>query len=485
MASCNNSNLTAYNPSSSNPWDVSKIKFIYRRLGFGISLEKAKTKLGFTPSELIDQIIDNAKNLPLTTAPEWGYWNNSQINQSGKNQSYYKNIWQRQAFSNFLNDGFRERITLFWSNHFVTEYYDYNRAPYLFQYHIKLQKHSLGNFKEFVSEIGLEPAMLLYLNGYSNRKQAPNENYARELYELFTLGEGNGYQSNDITETARALTGYNKYSDGNGSSIIFNSNTFDNGDKTIFGKTGNWGYQDVIDILFNEKKDLIAKFICQKLYKYFISPKVENEIVNQLAATFVSNDFNLTPVYKLLFKSEHFFDTNSSNVLIKSPIDTFVFLQNDFEFDFPETFQSNYLNYIKNKCVEMGQEIFKPVDVAGWQENHDWISTGTLPMRWEFLEYIIRRHWVKNKEQFRSFIIELVGNDEKNPSTIVSKMKDYMFCKFDMKPEEMLDAVNVFKGDTPENYYEDGTWTLSLESVPNQVFNLMLFFINLPEYQLK
>ena len=125
MPSCNNSNLTAYNPSSANPWDISKIKFIYRRLGFGISLEKAKTKLGFTPSELIDQIIDNAKNLPLTTAPEWGYWNNSQINQSGKNQSYYKNIWQRQAFSNFLNDGFRERITLFWSNHFVTEYYDY------------------------------------------------------------------------------------------------------------------------------------------------------------------------------------------------------------------------------------------------------------------------------------------------------------------------------------------------------------------------
>ena len=117
-----------------------------------------------------------------------------------------------------------------------------------------------------------------------------------------------------------------------------------------------------------KRKDLIAKFICQKLYKYFISPKVENEIVNQLAATFVSNDFNLIPVYKLLFKSEHFFDTNSSNVLIKGPIDTFVFLQNDFEFDFPETFQSNYLNYIKNKCVEMGQEIFKPVDVAGWQE---------------------------------------------------------------------------------------------------------------------
>ena len=111
--------------------------------------------------------------------------------------------------------------------------------------------------------------MLLYLNGYSNRKQAPNENYARELYELFTLGEGNGYQSNDITETARALTGYNKYSDGNGSSIIFNSNTFDNGDKTIFGKTGNWGYQDVIDILFNEKKRFNCKIYMSKVIQIF------------------------------------------------------------------------------------------------------------------------------------------------------------------------------------------------------------------------
>ena len=140
---------------------------------------------------------------------------------------------------------------------------------------------------------------------------------------------------------------------------------------------------------------------------------------------------------------------------------------------------------MKNKCIEMGQEIFKPVDVAGWQENQDWISTGTLPMRWEFSEYIIKRHWAKNKEQFRNFIIDLVGKDEKNPKTIVNQLKNFMFCNYDMKQEEMIDAVNVFKGDTPENYFEDGTWTLDYESVPNQVYNLILFFLTLPEYQLK
>ena len=485
MQDCNNSTLGLYVPSAENPWGISKIKFIYRRLGFGISNDKAKALLSKSPGELIEEIINYAKIMPLTPAPEWGFWNNAEISNSGNNQAYYKTVWQKQAFTNFLSDGFRERLTLFWSNHFVTEYYDYNRSQYLYQYHSRLQQYSLGNFKEFVSAIGLEPAMLLYLNGYSNKKKAPNENYARELYELFTLGEGNGYTSSDITETSRALTGYNKYSNGNGSGIIFNENTFDDGEKTIFGKTGNWGYEDVIDILFQEKKELIANFICEKLYKYFVSPVLDKKITSELASTFISNNFELVPVYQQLFKSEHFFDLNSSNVLIKSPIDLFVFMQNDFEFVFPQNFQKNHTNYMKARCIEMGQEIFKPIDVAGWQENHDWISTGTLPMRWEFIEYILNRHWAGNKEQFRTFIISLVGQNEKDPRVIVDKLKDYMFCKYNIKEEERLDAVNIFKGEIPDNYFEDGTWTLNYESVPTQVYNLMLFFISLPEFQLK
>jgi len=485
MQDCNNSTLSLYVPSDENPWDISKIRFIYRRLGFGISNDKAKSLLIKSPEDLVEELINSAKLLPLTTAPEWGFWNNAEINSSGNNQGYYKNVWQKQAFTNFINDGFRERLTLFWSNHFVTEYYDYNRANYLYQYHSRLQEYSLGNFKDFVSAIGLEPAMLMYLNGYSNKKKAPNENYARELYELFTLGEGNGYTSTDITETSRALTGYNKYSNGNGSTVIFNETTFDDGEKTIFGKTGSWGYQDVIDILFEEKKELIANFICEKLYLYFVSPVLNKEITSQLALTFIASNFELIPVYRQLFKSEHFFDLKSSNVLIKSPIDLFVFIQNDFEFVFPENFEKNYTNYLRFRCIEMGQEIFKPVDVAGWQENHDWISTGTLPMRWEFIEYILNRHFAGNKEQFRTFIKSLVGEDEKDPKVIVDKLKVHMFCKYDIKNEELQDALNIFKGDVPDNYFEDGTWDLSYESVPNQVYNLMLFLISLPEFQLK
>ena len=152
--------------------------------------------------------------------------------------------------------------------------------------------------------------MLMYLNGYENRNNAPNENYARELYELFTLGEGNGYTQDDITETARALTGYNNRQDGG--PIYFNPNRFDNGEKTIFGRKGNWNYDDVINILFEEKSDLISKFIVRKLYKHFVSPDVNEAIVDELALYFINNNFELEPLYRKLFKSEHFINSFSS-----------------------------------------------------------------------------------------------------------------------------------------------------------------------------
>ena len=138
-----------------------------------------------------------------------------------------------------------------------------------------------------------------------------------------------------------------------------------------------------------------------------MSPVLNKEITSQLALTFIASNFELIPVYRQLFKSEHFFDLKSSNVLIKSPIDLMLGLHKTLGFKLDDTLDLEV--QFRNKCRDMGQIIFSPVDVAGWQENHDWISTGTLPMRWGFIEYILNRHWAGNKEQFRTFIISIVG----------------------------------------------------------------------------
>tara|TARA_Y100000389_G_C16967918_1_gene274256 strand:- start:87 stop:488 length:402 start_codon:yes stop_codon:yes gene_type:complete len=133
----------------------------------------------------------------------------------------------------------------------------------------------------------------------------------------------------------------------------------------------------------------------------------------------------------------------------------------------------------------MGQEIFSPVDVAGWQGNHDWINSETLPKRWEFADYLLIKYWEKNKNQFKTFIKALVGSDETDVRVIVIKLKNFMFCPYEIKEEEMTDAINTFMGEVPESYFKDGTWSLNSNSVPRQVYDLMRFLITLPEFQLK
>jgi hypothetical protein len=166
-------NLKPYSPSQSNPWNAEQINLLARRLGFGCSLSDINLYLNSTPGAMIDDILGVAADLEVTPAPEWGQWDNKQFNNSEKNKGYYHTIWQKQAFTDITNNGFRERLALFWSNHFVIEYKDVNQPAYLYQYYALIQSHALGNFKIFVSEMGLAPAMLRYLNGYENKKKPP------------------------------------------------------------------------------------------------------------------------------------------------------------------------------------------------------------------------------------------------------------------------------------------------------------------------
>lgn len=478
---CSNNSLNIFIPSNENPWEEKKILYLFRRMEFGIDKNNLSNFLSYSPQNLIDKIIDDALNLEISPDPGWANWTASDFNDSGRNRGAFFRDHQKIVFRDLLKNGFRDRLTLFWSNHFVTEYYMYNNPAYAFRYYNNIQKNVLGNFKDFVKAIGLDDAMLMYLNGFENKNSKPNENYSRELYELFTLGEGNGYTQEDITETSRALTGFNTRS--NQGPISFNEKWYDDGQKTIFGRTGNWDYNDVIDILFEEKKELIGKFICTKLYKYFINPNVNDDVINKLSTYFIENNFSLNLLYRKMFKSEHFFDNYNRNVLIKSPSDLLCNLFNQLKFQTPDNY--NLDNYFIYKSRDMGQEVLNPVDVAGWQGNHHWISTGSLPMRWEFIDNILWKFWQKDKIQYQNFLKNIVGDTDTNPNSIVKKVIDFMFCEYDIKQEDLSDAVEVFKSDVPDIYYEDGTWNINNDTVPLQTYRLIGFLIKLPEFQLK
>jgi len=490
--SCNISPISAFTPSAEDPWNSEKVRYLHSRIGFGIETSLIANALSKAPSTYIDEIIDAAIALAPTPDTAWSPLDPDDYAANGFTYSEDDNTalvdeTQYIFIKELIDNGVRGRLTLFWHNHFVTIANDYNFAGYAFRYFQALQRNSFGNFKDFVSEMGLDNAMLKFLNGFESTVESPNENYARELYELFALGEGNGYTEDDIVETSRALTGYNEYANGENSNIIFNEENFDVEDKTIFEQTGNWGYDDVIDILFAQKTELIARYICEKIYTSFVSPAVDDlikqNIINPLADIFIANNFEITPVLKTLFKSEHFFDEKARNTIIKSPLDFIVQFMVTTGFDFGD-YEMNK-EFIKGTSRAFDQDILNPPTVFGWPGDRDWINSGTITFRSGFLcEDVLNWAIEQSEEQLRQFAINV--SDNSNDAAIVTKaIFEALMTEIPYTLDDFETGIAIFKSSVPSNYFEDDIWTLGFPGVPQQVTELIKYIVFLPDYNLK
>ena len=499
FVNCNTSTLAPY----TQPLDAYRAAHLYRRLGFSASVTTINQAVGQTATAVVDTLINAAINQAPSTAPVWADWNNSNYpaddDAAGAMRRAQRDEWRITYTQDLLNNNLRDRLSFFWHNHFVTELDVYDCNSFLYYYINCLQRNAIGNFKTFVSEIGLTDAMLYYLDGVYNNGNNPNENYARELYELFTLGEGVGYTEDDIIETARALTGYVERGEIGCSPTLFNPERFDAGSKTILGQTGNWGYDDVIDILFAQRANEIAYFICEKLYAYFVHPDTRDAagnaaaIINGLAATFVANNFEIAPVLSQLFRSEHFFDDDAIGVIIKSPFDLYLNIYKETDF----TYDNNNLNFAIDSSALLGQELFDPVDVAGWQRDRTWINTNFIIGRWLTMEVVLENFYQNNAEQFRTLAMDAVGpadSNTSNPETVVTALVNKFTPKGLLTAQEFENAMSVFKiEDVPENYYGSdyipgglGLWMLAVSAeVPQQVFLLLMHLSRQPEFQLK
>lgn len=491
---CNTSTLAPYTA----PLDQLRASHLYRRLGFSASVTTINQATGQTAEILVDNLVNQAMNLAPIEAPAWANWTNA--NYPEDNDARRQIIGQQQsefklAYANsLLNNNLRDRLSFFWSNHFVTELDVYNCNAYLYEYIVCLQRNSLGNFKTFVSQIGLTNAMLYYLDGVFNNGNNPNENYARELYELFTLGEGNGYTEEDIIETARALSGYVERGEIGCSPVAFDATKHDAGSKTILGQTGNWGYDDVIDVLFAQRPAGIAEFICRKLYEFFVHPDSKDEannaqsIIDGMASTFLDNNFEIAPVLRQLFKSQHFFDDEAIGVIIKSPFDFYFNALKETSFAYTDTNVAEMVNYSEM----LSQELFDPFDVAGWQRNRTWINTNFIIGRWLSIESILENFYMANNEQFRTLGLDISGNTgltSTNPDVVARLIIDFILPKGLLDETEYAKAFATFRSDIEEVYYEGGnqeSWTLATwPQAPFQVYLLLQFLARQPEFQLK
>lgn len=274
-----------------------------------------------------------------------------------------------------------EKMTLFWHNHFATSQEKTRPAVLMLRQNVILRKHALGNFGALLREISKDPAMLIFLDQAQSRKGTPNENFAREVMELFTLGEGN-YTERDIKEAARALTGWSV--DIDTGEYIYRPNQHDNGTKTIFGQTGNFTGDDVITMLL--KRPETAEFIVQKLWKEFISPQPEAAQVKHFATLFRDTNYEIAPLMRAMLTSDAFYAPDNRASLIKSPVELIVGTLRQFKFEVHDAAPFAVLSR------QLGQDLFQPPNVKGWPGGTTWVNTNTLLARKSFLNRIFREN---------------------------------------------------------------------------------------------
>jgi uncharacterized protein (DUF1800 family) len=272
-----------------------------------------------------------------------------------------------------------ERMTLFWHNHFTSSIQKVRSPALLARQNALLRRYALGNFGALLHAVAKDPAMLVYLDGARNRKSHPNENFAREVMELFTLGVGH-YSESDVREAARAYTGWSiDPADG---SYRWRPFVHDRGVKTVLGQTGDFDGDQVLDLLLAQPAT--ARFVTTKLWREFVSPQPDERELDRIAADFRTSGYEIRVALRELLLSDAFWVPANRDTLVKSPVDLVVGTVRRYgiRYDDPRP--------LVFALHQLGQDLFAPPDVRGWPGGEEWITTQTLLARKQFLARVFR-----------------------------------------------------------------------------------------------
>ena len=276
-----------------------------------------------------------------------------------------------------------ERMVLFWHNHFSTSQQKVVRSQAMWRQHLLFRNHALGSFANLLHDIAKDPAMLVYLDAANSRRDAPNENFAREVMELFTLGEasqGGGYTEQDIKEVARAFTGWSVERDD--FSFKFRKPQHDDSSKTVMGLTGMFDGSDVLNIMLAQPA--CGQFIVTKLWHEFVSPTPDAKEVKRIAQRLQQNNYVVSGALADLFTTLAFWEASNRGSLIKSPVDLVVGTVRQFGFSYSEV-----MPFVL-KTAQLGQNLLMPPNVKGWPGHTDWINATTLLERKNFTQQLFR-----------------------------------------------------------------------------------------------
>ena len=413
------------------PWGYAQAAHLLRRTLFG----PTRTQILTAASANLAAVLNGLLEAPAVPAPPLNVamadisvavgqtWITQAFDQNveGVRRASLRDWWLGQLLG--PETSLVEKMTLFWHNHFVIEFGDINDARMGYEYCRLLRQHALGNFRQLTKDVTVTPAMLRYLNGNQSTAGNPNENYGRELLELFTVGKGpligpgnyTHYTEADVQATARVLTGWRDQ--GNPVGSYFTASRHDATTKVFsaaFGNasiapSGNTEYQNLVNLIFQQAET--ARSIVRKLYRWFVyyvvDAQTETDIIQPLATLLVQSNFEVAPVLRTLLNSEHFFDVANVGCLIKSPLDFTVGLCRQMQVTFPPASsvvaQYGMWGYLNGVASLQQQTLGDPPNVAGWgayyqtpQYHELWINAVTLPRRNQTTDLFIANGYTRN-----------------------------------------------------------------------------------------
>ncbi|MCA9138113.1 MAG: DUF1800 domain-containing protein [Planctomycetales bacterium] len=361
-----------FTPDDHNPWNQSLAAHLYRRAGFGANIGLLNEAAGKGATQTIDDLISQNLETSDFRAVADAL---AQTLLAGGDPMKLSAAWVYRLL--FTPAQLLEKTTLFWHGHFATGADKVKNASMMWRQNQLLRHHALGDFESMTQAIAKDPAMLIYLDSTSNRKSHPNENFARELMELFCLGEGH-YTEVDVVQLARCFTGWEIRND------KFRKNTYqhDDGVKSILGKQGDFDGEAAVKIVID--RDDMPRFICRKLYRYFISdePDPPDELLEQPAKTFRENDLQVAPVLRQMLSSNLFFSPHSRARKIKSPVELVIGMLRGLQ-------GTTNSELVARGLRRIGQGLFYPPNVKGWDGGRAWINSSTLLGRANLFEEIL------------------------------------------------------------------------------------------------
>jgi uncharacterized protein (DUF1800 family) len=524
-------------------WTDNEAIHLLKRLTFGAPIEEVNYFKTLTYSQAVDTLlntVNTAANIgqpiktytvsSLTTAStdaDWSVplgrsWANTATSSGSVNASRRQTL-KAWWLNNIITQprSIEEKMILFWSTHFAIEFDTVSVATLNYKYVQTLRQYCLGNFKAFTKAITLDPAMLIYLNGYLNTKTAPDENYARELQELFTMGKGpqSLYTEDDVKAAAKVLTGYDV--DKSTATSLFKETKHDTNPKQFSAFYSNTiinrplaeaalEIDDLMNMIFNVNE--VSMYICRRLYRFFvyddITADTELNIITPLAATFKNNNYEIKPVLNQLFKSAHFFDVLQYGATIKSPVDYIAGLVRECKITFPP--KSNpillykHVGYLTSNILPtLNQDIGDPPNVSGFAAYYQtplfdrvWVDTDTFTKRQALIAQLISNGYSNGGFKLLIDAVAIAKRmpNPADPNELILDINKYFLRRTLSQTLRDTIKVEILLTGQASDYYWSDAWFEYINNpsdlnnysvVSTRLKNLISYFISkLEEYHL-